>query len=513
MTELENAKILQLDELLLKITALKASGKKVVQSHGVFDLIHPGILHHLNEAKLQGDVLVVTVVRDGSVRKGFGRPIFPDKLRAVNVAALSIVDFVCIVDEHSPYDCAGLIRPDVFAKGKAYKERDRAIHEKVFSEEREFFQEKCSVYETGGFSFSSSEIIHGLLDIYPDNVKKFIADFRNKYSFAEIVDRVNSLKDFKVLVIGDGIIDEYCYCETMGKSPKSQLIVNKYLNQETFAGGVFAIANHLACVCGQVHMLSLLGSEDSREEFIRDNLLPNVEPKFFYRDDGPTVVKRRYINRNYGQKMFEINQINDDFIDQKSEDEIIEYLKSAISGYDLVLVSDFGHGFITPRMQSVIEGLSPKLAVNTQSNGANAGYNLITKYHRTGFICLDAPEARLATQLRHADIEQVGLKLMRQVDTNYLIITLGGDGSICFTKTGQIIRTPALSTKVIDIIGAGDAFFSYTAPFFAQDMAPEFVSFIGNMVGALAVQIVGNKRPVKKHELLEFIDNLYKITE
>jgi len=511
MTEKDNPKIVLLDDLVSKINTLRATGKQIVQSHGIFDLIHPGIINHLEEAKSQGNILIVTIIRDRDVRKGLGRPIFQEKLRAKNVASMSIVDFVCIVDDLIPFECVTMIRPDIFAKGKAYKERDGIIHEKVFHEEREFYFEKCRIYETSGISFSSSEIIHNLLDLYPKKIKKFIREFRKKYSFQDIVQHINLLKDAKVLLIGDGIIDEYCYCETLGKSPKSQLIVNKYINQEIFAGGVFAIANHIACTCGNVQMISLLGNVDSREDFILENLLPNVSTKFFYRNDGPTIVKRRYINSYSNQKMFEIDYINDNFVEPILEDEIIQYLEKTIPDYDLVLVSDFGHGLVSPRIQATLEQHSPKLAVNTQTNGANAGYNLITKYSRTNFICLDAPEARLATQMRHEDIELVGSELMRQITTDYLIITLGAAGSICFTKDGFTIKTPAFATKVIDIIGAGDAFFSYTAPCFVQGMAPDFVSFIGNVVGALAVQIVGNKKPVEKHELLEFIDALFKI--
>lgn len=508
MTELKQQKVLSLEELVSTVRELKKSGESIVQSHGTYDLIHPGILGHLQDAKSQGDILVVTIVRDRDVRKGFGRPIFPEQLRAENVAAITIVDYVCIVDDRTPFESVRLIQPDVFAKGKAYKERDRIHHE-----EREFYLEKCRVYETGGDIFNSSEIIHKLLDIYPDKVKTFIREFRKDYSFADITASINSITDSKVLLIGDGIIDEYCYSDTMGKSPKSQLIVNRFIDKEIFAGGVFAIANHLACISGEVHLVSLLGNEDSREDFVRQNLLPNVDAKFFVRPDGPTVIKRRYINKNYNHKMFEINYLNDDYVDTSLEDAIIGYLKSVIADYDLVLVSDFGHGFITPKMQAVIEQHAQKLAVNTQTNGANAGYNLITKYRKTGFICLDVAEARLATQMRHEEIQTVGEELMRQIDTEHLIITLGGQGSICFSKGGQVLRTPALSTKVVDIIGAGDAFFSYTAPCFAKGMSPEFVSFIGNIIGALAVQIVGNKKPVEKRELFEFIDALYKIQE
>lgn len=161
-------------------------------------------------------------------------------------------------------------------------------------------------------------------------------------------------------------------------------------------------------------------------------------------------------------------------------------------------------------MVRTIEKFPKKLAVNSQTNGANAGYNLITKYCNTHFICLDASEARLATQEKYTDIKDVGEKLLRSININYLIITLGSVGSICFTKEGEINTTPAFSTKVIDIIGAGDAFFAYTAPCFAQGMPADMVSFIGNAVGAIAVQIVGNKKPVEKYELLEFIHELLK---
>jgi sugar/nucleoside kinase (ribokinase family) len=62
----------------------------------------------------------------------------------------------------------------------------------------------------------------------------------------------------------------------------------------------------------------------------------------------------------------------------------------------------------------------------------------------------------------------------------------------------------------VDTIGAGDAFFSFTAPCFAQGLPLDMISFIGNAVGALAVQIIGNKKPVEKYELFEFINTILK---
>ena len=96
-------KILLLEDLIKKVEELKRSGKTIVQSHGIFDLIHPGITAHLNSAKNQADVLVVTVIIDRDVRMGLGRPIFSEKLRAENVASLEQVDYVCLVSDELPF--------------------------------------------------------------------------------------------------------------------------------------------------------------------------------------------------------------------------------------------------------------------------------------------------------------------------------------------------------------------------------------------------------------------------
>jgi bifunctional ADP-heptose synthase (sugar kinase/adenylyltransferase) len=503
-----NRKILHLDDLVKKVEKLRKAGKVVVQSHGIFDLIHPGVITHLDSAREQGNVLAVTVIRDKDVRRGPGRPIFDERMRADNVASLSQVDFVSIVDDEPHFDCVRRIKPNVFAKGQAYKERDQRIHEKLYEEERELYFGKSKIYETQGFSFSSSQIINSLLDMYPEETKGFLQKFANKYAFEKIVDKINGVGDLKVLLVGDGIIDEYHYCMAMNKSAKSAIVVNRYLDNEVFAGGTFAIANHLAGLCSEVRLVSVLGTEDSREDFTIKNLKPNITPKFFYRDDGPTVIKKRYLNQYLNQKLFEINFINDTFIDKALENKVVRYLKSIMPDYDLVLVGDFGHGFITRRIIKALEGTSKTLAVNTQSNGANAGYNLITKYGRPGFVCLDEAEIRLAAQDKFGDIEKVMANVAKAIRAGCLIVTQGKKGSVGINSKGEINRTPVFSSKVVDTVGAGDAFFAFTAPCFAKGMDMDLVSFIGNAVGALAVQIVGNKRSVEKAELLEFVHTL-----
>jgi sugar/nucleoside kinase (ribokinase family) len=104
----------------------------------------------------------------------------------------------------------------------------------------------------------------------------------------------------------------------------------------------------------------------------------------------------------------------------------------------------------------------------------------------------------------------VAKNISKMVDADYFIITLGKKGSIGVNHGSEINRTPVFSTKVVDTVGAGDSFFAFAAPCFAQGMPLDLVSFIGNAAGALAVQIVGNKKPVEKYELTEFVHTILK---
>jgi bifunctional ADP-heptose synthase (sugar kinase/adenylyltransferase) len=502
-------KILTLEDLTARVAELRSQGRKVVQSHGVFDVIHPGVVRHVALAKEQGDVLVVSIIRDRDVRKGPGRPIFPELLRAENVASLEMVDFVAVVDDAIPFESVGIIKPDVFARGQAWVERDRDIHDKITQSENELYLGKVKIFETTGFSFSSTQLINNFLDIYPEETKRYLKKLKERHPFREVQESFRTVQKLKVLLIGDGIVDEYHYCSPMGKSAKTNLVVSRYLSHEVFAGGVFAIANHLAGICDDVHLVTLLGLQDSREEFVNNNLKPNISHHYFYRDDGPTIVKKRYLDRYHNQKLFEVNFLNDRYLEEEAERQVIDYLKAVIPEYDLVLVSDFGHGFITRQMIRTVEKLSRLTAVNTQTNAANSGYNMITKYRRPFFICLDELELRWAAQERFADIGEVIRRIQKTTGAEHIITTLGKQG--CIGIRGEnTLRSPIVSTKVVDTVGAGDAFFSFTAPCLAAGMPLDLVLFVGNAVGALAVQIIGNKKPVEKYELLEFVHSLLK---
>lgn len=106
------------------VKRLRASGKRVVFTNGVFDLLHPGHVRYLQKARALGDALIVGVNSDRSValNKGAGRPIMPEAERVELLEALSSVDAVIVFDEETPHAIIAALQPDVLAKGADWAE-------------------------------------------------------------------------------------------------------------------------------------------------------------------------------------------------------------------------------------------------------------------------------------------------------------------------------------------------------------------------------------------------------
>lgn len=502
-------KIVSLEELGKITYRLKKQGKKIAQCHGCFDLLHPGHIKHFEAAKNVADVVVVTLTPDRFVNKGPGRPVFTEKLRLESIAALEAVDYVALNHWGTAVETVKIVKPDFYVKGQDYKDSKKDITGNIEKEENAVKSVGGKIYFTEEITFSSSSLLNAHFSPHSDKAKQYLTAFRKKHSVEDVIGAIENLKDVNVLVIGDTIIDEYHYCVPLGKSTKSSNISAAYLREEIFAGGVLAVANHVEQFAGKVELVTMLGKENSRQKLIDEKLSSDIGRKYFFRKDSPTNCKRRFLDRYLNIKLFEVTFVNDTHIEKDLEAEVISHLKKKIKDFDVVLVADFGHGFISPGIIKFLEDSGKYLAINAQTNSNNYGYNYITKYHRCDYISIDERELRLPFGDNYGELENLAGKLKKITKAKKIQITLGQQGTMIYEKN-KFNYTPAFATSVRDSVGAGDAVLSVTALCAFKNVPTDVTGFIGNCVGSLAVQIIGNEHPVYKKDLTKYIQHFLK---
>jgi rfaE bifunctional protein nucleotidyltransferase chain/domain len=506
------SKILTVAELAIHARKFRDSGLVVVQAHGTFDLLHLGHVRHLEAARMLGDVLVVTITADRFVNKGPGRPVFTEALRAEMLAALHFVSYVAVVEAPDAISAIETIRPNIYAKGNDYQNPDGDVTGKITLERNAVEAHGGSIQFTDEITFSSTELINRHFNLFEPHVRDHLSRLRDDGGLNAILGSIEKVRDYRVVLVGDAIIDEYQYVFPMGKPPKEHIIATRYQDAEVFAGGIFAAANHVASFCREVHIVTCLGTDNSHEELIRRSLKPNVTLHALFRPSAPTTLKKRFVDPSSMRKLFEVYHMNDEPLTIDLEEQLLTHIRQLCPTADVVIATDFGHGLIGPAVVDGLVSSSPFLAVNTQSNSANLGYNLITRYPQADYVCIDGPEARLAVSDRISSAGDVVYHLSnRMKNCSKLIVTQGRHGCITFERGHEAVHTiPAVARKIVDTVGAGDAFLAVTSPLVAAGTAMNLVGFVGNVVGALQVEIVGNRHSVEKAAVIKGITGLLK---
>ncbi len=504
----ENGKVKTLDELAEVLGTLRA-GKKVVHCHGVFDLLHIGHIRHFEEARALGDILVVTLTPDEFVNKGPHRPVFPQELRAEAIAGLRCVDHVAVNRWPTAKETIELLRPDVFAKGSEYRDAGKDRTGAISVEEEAVRSVGGKLVLTEDLCFSSSNLLNRHLPVFSTEAVDYLCRFSSRTSAEDVLARLEDCRSLKVLVVGEAIVDEYQYCEAVGKSGKEPMLTVELLSTERFAGGILAVANHLASFCGEVSVVTFLGSRDTQEDFIRGKLREGIAPRFLYRKDSPTIVKRRFIENYFFTKLLEVNELNERF-DPEDDHQLCRTLETLLPEFDLTVVVDYGHGMIGEEAVGLLCREARFLAVNAQSSPRNFGYHTISKYPRADYICIAENEIRLEARHRRGGLEEITLEVARDLRCPRIIVTRGARGCLVYEADEGFSEIPSFATRVVDRLGAGEAFFAATAPCVARGAPMEVVGFIGNAAGAQAVATVGNRKPIERVPLFRHIECMLK---
>jgi rfaE bifunctional protein kinase chain/domain/rfaE bifunctional protein nucleotidyltransferase chain/domain len=491
-----------------KIRNLRKKKKTIVLCHGVFDLVHLGHIEHFKSAKKFGDYLIISLTQDKFIKKGPGRPLFNEQQRTEYLKQIKIIDHVILSKSESSIDVINSIKPDFYVKGPDYKDYFKDKTKKIILEEKAVKKNGGKIKFTNDATFSSSNILNASNFIFSDEQKNFINNLKKKFTYNQIERAINKFKSLKILIIGELIVDRYCFGDVIGKSGKEPHLVLKENLVEYYLGGSAAIARHLSTFVSDVRIISPFGNEKFYQSLINKNFNKNIKTSFFKPYSGfHTITKTRFVDKNSNYKLFG-SYILPNKTELNIEKNVLKTIRQNKIKTDMTLVCDYGHNFISKKIANEISNKNKFIFLNAQINSSNIGFHTINKYHGVNSIIINENEIRQELRDNVSDINILAKALIKNKKIDNLIITRGSEGAILMNKNYTVFSCPGFASKSIDKVGAGDAMLSIASLGLKLKLDPELVLFISSLAAAISVESIGNKEHVTYEKLdrtLEYI--------
>ena len=500
---------LQDQNFLKRIQNIKKK-KKIVLCHGVFDLLHLGHIKHFKSAKKFGDYLVVSITTNKFVNKGPGRPIFNQLERLDFLKELRIIDDVVISNSNSAEDVIKVIKPDYYVKGPDYKVNSKDKTKKILLEKKIVERFGGQIKYTDDQVFSSSNLINNSRYLFTEEQKKFIKRLKNKFSYNQIYNEIEKFKTLNVLIVGELIIDKYCFGEIIGKSGKEPHLVLRQNKKEYYLGGTGAIARHISSFVKKINLISPFGNEIFFKNLIKKNFEKNIKLDLIkpYKN-YKTIEKTRFVDQISNYKLFGsyiLPEKNNTSFEKKISN-LISMKKKKI---DMVLICDYGHNFLSNFIAKKIKNFNKFISVNAQINAANIGYHTIDKYHSVDSIVINENELRQELRDRKSDIKFLAKKLISEKKVKNLIVTQGKQGVIMMDNKFKVFYCPAFAKNSVDKVGAGDAMLSITSLCLKMKIDPELTLFLGSLAAANSVETIGNKSKISFEKIDRSLEYIFK---
>lgn len=478
-------------EQLCAIIGPRPRQKKVIMCHGTFDVVHPGHIRHLLYAKTKGDILVASLTSDEHIQKANFRPYVPEDLRAINLAALEVVDYVIVDHEPTPLKNLGMIRPDYFAKG--YEYYSSGINPKT--------QEEMQVLETygGEVIFTPGDIVYSssaLIELAPPKIateKLMTLMEAEGISFKDLNDALDKFKGVTVHVVGDTIIDSYTYCNMIGGMAKTPTVSVLFQKKVDYAGGAAIVAKHLKAAGAEVTFSTVLGN-DAFKDFVLDDLKKaGVNVQAIIDETRPTTNKNAIVAEGY--RLLKVDTLDSRSISGKN----VERLKKQIAENkaDAVVFSDFRHGIFNRHTIPELTSAIPTGVYRVADSQVASRWGNILEFEGFDLITPNEREARFALGDQDSVVRPLALELHRRSKCKTLILKLGERGMITYRSNSPVdfrafFAIDSFVEQVVDAIGAGDAMLAYSTLAMIATRNEVIASILGCMAAGVECEYDGN---------------------
>ncbi|MBM3835535.1 MAG: adenylyltransferase/cytidyltransferase family protein [Verrucomicrobia bacterium] len=495
---------------LQEIIGSRPRSRKVIMCHGTFDLVHPGHIRHLMYAKSKADILVASLTCDAHISKAYFRPFVPQELRAMNLAALEIVDYVLIDENPTPLENLELLQPDFFAKGYEYSKE--GLHPKT-REEVEVIEKYGGeiIFTPGDVIYSSSHIIEN----QPPNLAgdKLHSLMQGEgITFDQLRQALETMAGVRVHVLGDTIVDSHTYCTLIGGMAKTPTFSLKYENQVDFVGGAGVVAKHLRKAGADVKFTTVLGKDGLKDFVLKDLSDCGVECDAVIDPTRPTTQKNVFVTGGY--RMLKVDKLDNRPISDKFLSRFMQSISS--TKCDAIVFSDFRHGIFNSRTIPGLIASMPQGPLRIADSQVASRWGNILDFFDFDLITPNEREARFALGDQDSVIRPLARELYQRAHCKLLILKLGERGIITYrSQTPDDFRAfftvDSFTDRLVDAVGAGDALLAYATLALAATKSGVIASILGSMAAAIACEREGNV-PISPDEVLKKINAVEKMT-
>ena len=493
-------------EELCAIIGPRPREKKVIMCHGTFDIVRPGHIRHLLYSREKADILVASLTCDAHIAKADFRPFVPEELRAVNLAALEVVDHVIIDHEPTPLKNLQTIQPDYFAKG--YEYIDGAVHPRT--------QEEIEVLEGygGEVIFTPGDVVYSSSKLIEEAPPKIAADKlvmlmeAEGISFEMLADALAGARATRVLVLGDTIVDSYTRCNVIGGVTKTPTISVRYEEREDFSGGAAIVAKHLKAAGAKVSLSTVLGDDALKDYVLQDLEQAGVECRPVIDPSRPTTNKNVIVAGGY--HMLKVDTVDNRAMSQKILGELAESV--SISTADAVVFSDFRHGiFNSSSIPRLIDAI-PEGRFRVADSQVASRWGNILDFQNFDLITPNEREARFALADQDIGVRPLAQELYSRANCKHLVLKLGSRGLITYRpRSSEDVRAffvlDSFTDNVVDAVGAGDALLAYTTLVMAAQGSDVVAAILGAFAAAVECEYEGNV-PVDSNHVLAKLRNV-----
>jgi len=498
-------KIKTVDELK-EVLGSHPRDKKVIMCHGVFDVVHPGHVRHFIYAKGKADILVASLTADKHITKGRYRPHVPENLRALNLAAFEVIDYVLIDHEDKPLRNIETLQPDYFAKGYEYV--SDGLPQKT-QEEADVLAEYGGemIFTPGDIVYSSSSLIN----LAPPSIQteKLLTLMEvNNVSFQDLRSTMANISGKKVHVIGDTIVDSYTQTTMIGGQTKTPTMSVHYQGRTDFNGGAAIVAKHLRAAGADVTFTTVLGDDDYKNFVLDDLRESGVVCKPIVDSTRPTTNKNAIVAGGY--RLLKIDTLDNSTINDDILSEITENVQNIPC--DALVYSDFRHGIFNRRTIPALLDAVPENVFTVADSQVASRWGNITDFKNFDLITPNEREARFSLADQDSGIRPLAARIYDASQCKTLILKLG-DRGVLTCKSGNhedsqsFFVVDSFVDRVVDAVGAGDALLAYSTLSMLSSGSSVIATIIGSMAAAAECEKDGN-HPITPVDVIEIIEKV-----